>query len=107
ADEVIPINEGVDKLAARITDAVDPGQLQPFRVLIVDDDRSQTLFCEAILRSQNVDTRICTEPQLALQEVEQFKPEVVLLDLYMPEIDGMELAGLIRSLPGSEFISIV
>jgi CheY-like chemotaxis protein len=107
ADEVIPIIDGVDSLAARITDAVDPGQLQPFRVLIVDDDRSQTLFCEAILRSQNVDTRICTEPQLALQEVERFQPEVVLLDLYMPEIDGMELAGRIRSLPGSEFISIV
>jgi DNA-binding response OmpR family regulator len=107
ADDVIRHADGIEALAARVTEAVQPGQARPFRVLIVDDDRSQILFCEAVLRSQNVHTRACMDPEQAVQAVREFEPEVVLLDLYMPGIDGIEIASRIRALPGSELLSIV
>jgi len=107
ADEVLRHADGVDALATRVVEAVQPGQAKPFRVLIVDDDRSQILFCEAVLRSQNVQTRACMDPEQAVDAVLEFQPEVVLLDLYMPGIDGIEIASRIRALPGSELLSIV
>ncbi|MFN7783023.1 MAG: response regulator [Lysobacterales bacterium] len=107
ADEVIRHADGVEALATRVLEAVQPGQARPFRVLIVDDDRSQILFCEAVLRSQNVQTRACMDPEQAVDAVREFQPEVVLLDLYMPGIDGIEIASRIRALPGSELLSIV
>lgn len=107
ADEVIRHADGVEALATRVLEAVQPGQAKPFRVLIVDDDRSHILFCEAVLRSQNVQTRACMDPELAVDAVREFQPEVVLLDLYMPGIDGIEIASRIRALPGSELLSIV
>lgn len=107
ADEVIRHADGVEALATRVLEAVQPGQAKPFRVLIVDDDRSQILFCEAVLRSQNVQTRACMDPEQAVHAVLEFQPEVVLLDLYMPGIDGIEIASRIRALPGSELLSIV
>ncbi len=107
ADEVIRHADGVEALATRVLEAVQPGQAKPFRVLIVDDDRSQILFCEAVLRSQNVQTRACMDPEQAADAVREFQPEVVLLDLYMPGIDGIEIASRIRALPGSELLSIV
>lgn len=107
ADEVIRHADGVEALATRVLEAVQPGQAKPFRVLIVDDDRSQILFCEAVLRSQNVHTRACMDPEQAVEAVREFQPEVVLLDLYMPGIDGIEIASRIRALPGSELLSIV
>jgi DNA-binding response OmpR family regulator len=107
ADDVIRHADGVEALATRVAEALQPGQARPFRVLIVDDDRSQILFCEAVLRSQNVQTRACMDPDLAIEAVQEFQPEVVLLDLYMPGIDGIEIASRIRALPGSELLSIV
>lgn len=107
ADEVLRQADGVEALAARVAEAVQPGQGRPFRVLIVDDDRSQILFCEAVLRSQNVQTRACMDPEQAVAAVQEFRPEVVLLDLYMPGLDGIEIASRIRALPGSELLSIV
>lgn len=107
ADDVIRHADGVEALATRVLEAVQPGQARPFRVLIVDDDRSQILFCEAVLRSQNVQTRACMDPEQAVDAVREFQPEVVLLDLYMPGIDGIEIASRIRALPGSELLSIV
>lgn len=107
ADEVIRHADGTEALATRVLEAVQPGQAKPFRVLIVDDDRSQILFCEAVLRSQNVQTRACMDPEQAIEAVREFQPEVVLLDLYMPGIDGIEIASRIRALPGSELLSIV
>lgn len=107
ADDVLPWALGAENLAERLVGAMHPGRIEPYRVLIVDDDRAQTLFCDAVLRSQNLDTHICHEPLEALSAIAAFEPEVVLLDLYMPEIDGIELARRIRELPGAEFLSIV
>lgn len=107
ADDVLRLADGVEALATRVLEAVQPGQAKPFRVLIVDDDRSQILFCEAVLRSQNVQTRACMDPEQAVAAVQEFQPEVILLDLYMPGIDGIEIASRIRALPGSELLSIV
>jgi len=64
--------------------------------MIVEDDRSQTLFAESILRKAGMMTRMVTDPLAALDQLDEFRPELILMDLYMPACDGMELTAIIR-----------
>lgn len=71
-----------------------------YRILIVDDDAPQALFAQAILRRAGMETRILSESLAVLDELDRFKPDLLLLDLNMPDCDGFELTALIREREG-------
>src|SRR5262249_55707469 len=85
-----------DDVVARIAELLAADSADPFRVLIVEDDRSQAIFAESILRKAGMSTCMATEPLVALEQLDVFKPELILMDLYMPNCDGMELTSIIR-----------
>lgn len=69
---------------------------QPYRVLLVDDD---PLLLEAqaqVLREVGMEVRALSQPLLTLDAVDDFMPDVVILDVYMPEASGPELAAVLR-----------
>ena len=68
----------------------------PFRILIVDDSRSQALFTEKALNAAGMITQAVTDPMLVMDALQDFQPEMVLMDMYMPGCTGVELAKLIR-----------
>lgn len=71
-------------------------QAMPGRVLLVDDDEMLARHHAAVLEAGGFDVRTCTDPLKALDAMEQFQPELVLMDLYMPGCSGPELARVIR-----------
>ncbi|HET7558198.1 MAG TPA: EAL domain-containing protein, partial [Rhodanobacteraceae bacterium] len=72
----------------------------PFRILIVEDDASQALFAESILRKAGMVTQVLHEPIAVLEELDRFQPDLLLMDLNMPGCDGLELTALIREREG-------
>ncbi len=66
------------------------------RVLVVDDDASQAKFAQSILEKAGFEVEAITEPMEALKRLESFNPDLILMDLYMPEINGAELTSMIR-----------
>jgi PAS domain S-box-containing protein len=62
------------------------------RVLIADDNHDAGISLSMLLQSMGHDTRVVHDGIEALQEAELFHPEVVLLDLGMPRLDGYETA---------------
>lgn len=68
----------------------------PFQVLIVDDSRAQATHTELILNSAGIVTRVITEPVQTLLALADFQPDLIILDMYMPECLGTELAKVIR-----------
>lgn len=72
----------------------------PYRILIVDDDAPQALFAQAILRRAGMETRVLGESLPVLEELDRFQPDLLLLDLNMPDCDGSELTALIREREG-------
>ncbi|HEX7326641.1 MAG TPA: response regulator [Rhodanobacteraceae bacterium] len=68
-----------------------------FRVLIVDDDAAQALFAQAILRHAGMETRILGEALAVLDELDRFRPDLLLLDFNLPGCDGFELTQRIRA----------
>lgn len=68
----------------------------PPRVLIVEDDRSQALFAEGILRNAGMETQVVLDPLDVLGALHLFQPDLILMDLHMPHANGIELTVLIR-----------
>jgi signal transduction histidine kinase/CheY-like chemotaxis protein len=72
--------------------AVDP----PKRVLIVDDNRDAAESLAMVLRLDGHTVRVALQPLTGLALAEDFEPEVAILDIGLPQMDGYELARRIR-----------
>lgn len=68
----------------------------PYKVLVMDDSKSQALYAEKMLSIKGIKTRCVTDPMQIFEQLEDFQPEVILMDMYMPGCTGVELATLIR-----------
>lgn len=66
------------------------------RVLIVDDSPSQAKYTENILIKHDIECRPLLEPLQLCDALTSFRPNIVLMDMYMPECNGLELATVIR-----------
>ncbi|MGC7839296.1 diguanylate cyclase [Pseudomonas wayambapalatensis] len=71
-------------------------QYDPFRVLIIDDSRAQAMHTERLLNGAGIITRTLTEPIRTMAELADFQPDLIILDMYMPDCTGTELAKVIR-----------
>lgn len=83
-------------LIERLEELTDTVQCDPYKVLIVDDSRAQATFTERTLNGAGIVTRTLTDPIRALAELNDFQPDLIILDMYMPECLGTELAQVIR-----------
>jgi two-component system, OmpR family, KDP operon response regulator KdpE len=68
------------------------------RVLVVDDEPQITRVLKTVLSSQGYDVRTAPEGESALANFKEWSPELVITDLYMPHMDGVELCRRIREL---------
>ena len=69
---------------------------EPYRVLMVDDDALLLEAQATVLRAAGMEVHTLTEPLQVLQAMQAFRPDVVVLDMYMPEATGPELAAVLR-----------
>lgn len=69
---------------------------EPFRVFLVDDSRAQSMLIERILNQATLMTQVSNDPIAALNQLDDFNPDLIILDMYMPECSGPELATMIR-----------
>lgn len=74
-----------------------------FKILIVEDDESQAKFAASILKKAGMETRYVLNPLEAFDVLAEFPPDLILMDLYLPDVDGTELTMLIRE--NEQFIS--
>jgi len=80
----------------RLRSMFEPGSESPYRILIVEDDRSQALFAEGILRNNGMETLVVLDALEVMPALERFQPDLILMDLNMPGANGIELTSLIR-----------
>ncbi|MGW3361208.1 response regulator transcription factor [Streptomyces bungoensis] len=73
----------------------------PARILVVDDEPDAEYVMSAVLRRQGWLVRSAVDGAGAVAHAERFRPDAVLLDVLLPDIDGVEVARRIRAfLPG-------
>ncbi|MBS0456426.1 MAG: EAL domain-containing protein [Proteobacteria bacterium] len=76
-----------------------PAATDSERVLIVEDDRAQALFAQSVLNNAGMQAEVEQNPLRVLEALEFQHPELVLMDLHMPDANGVELTALIREHP--------
>lgn len=69
---------------------------KPGRVFIVDDDKLLAEHYALVLTAVGIETRILSSVHNIIDELMRFQPDLLLMDMYMPDYSGTELAGLIR-----------
>ena len=79
----------------------------PRRVLIVDDNKDAASTMEILLKSLGHEARVVHTGIEALQITAEFKPDVVLLDIGLPDIDGYEVARRLRASKSDRSFRIV
>src|SRR5437667_11580662 len=67
------------------------------RVLVVDDEPQITRVLRTVLTSHGYQVRTAAEGEAALANFNEWHPELVITDLYMPRMDGLELCRRIRA----------
>ena len=67
------------------------------RVLVVDDEPQITRVLRTVLSSQGYQVRTAAEGEAAMSNFNEWRPELVITDLYMPHMDGVELCRRIRA----------
>ncbi|WP_417779542.1 diguanylate cyclase [Stutzerimonas xanthomarina] len=69
---------------------------EPYRVLIVDDDDDLSARYSLVLRNSQMLVQTLSDPSQLFEVMRDFDPEMVLLDMNMPDFTGIELAQMIR-----------
>lgn len=77
------------------------------RVLIADDNHDAAVSLSMLLQAMGHDTRVVHDGIEALEEAEVFRPDIVLLDIGMPRLDGYETARRLASRPWAAATQIV
>jgi PAS domain S-box-containing protein len=76
-----------------------PDALAGIRALVVDDQEDARLLLQAALRQFGADVTLCWNAADAIEAIERERPDVVIADIGMPEMDGFEMMRRVRSLP--------
>lgn len=87
------------ELADALDELVRKKPVEPYQILIVDDEPAVAEYHSLILQEAGMLVRQVHNPTEVLDVLTTFTPDLVLVDVYMPECTGQELAGIIRQMP--------
>ena len=85
---VAAVLETLDRLVRR--------GVEPYRVLVVDDEPEAAAFHATSLRNAGFVVETVTAPLEVMPQLVELRPDLILMDVYMPECSGPELAAVIR-----------
>ena len=77
------------------------------RIMYVEDEADIREIAEFALEDEGFDLLICASGEAALQQVSAFSPDLILLDVMMPLMDGPSTLKLLRELPGHSTTAVV
>jgi two-component system, cell cycle response regulator DivK len=76
-------------------------------ILIVDDNPLNLKLIRVLLRAEGYDVRTCGDAEEALVALGEFRPAVILMDIQLPGIDGLELTRRLKADPDTRDIMII
>jgi two-component system alkaline phosphatase synthesis response regulator PhoP len=77
------------------------------KILIIDDDPETIKLLEAIVMADGHEAKSIQESRNAIQAVGSYHPDLVLLDIMMPEINGIGVCKLIKSNPDHNRVKVM
>lgn len=116
-DRLASIREGCVNLLAKplnsaelfhtIENVVEQKNPEQYRCLIVDDDETTMEYHAALLEQVGIHVKRLSDPVSCIEVIEEFLPELILLDVEMPDINGVELSQMIRQYEKYTYIPLI
>jgi CheY-like chemotaxis protein len=97
--DIFPLPHGYIPTMSLSAHRVTVRPLLGLRVLVVDDDRVSLLAITAMVSAWGAEIRSAATAREALRLIEEDTPDLLLSDLYMPEMDGFDLMRRVREMP--------
>lgn len=100
-DTISDITEGVNREIIGYTSE------KPIKILVVDDNEVNVAVAEQILSPLYFETEKAFDGQEAIQKFLVFQPDLILMDIRMPNIDGLQATHYIRNMIGGNAVKII
>ncbi|MES3020930.1 MAG: diguanylate cyclase [Pseudomonadota bacterium] len=106
-DMTVPAREQPSMVLNHILDLVQTNKQEQYRVLVVEDSRVAVALIERTLGQHGIDTHAISDPGDLLDRLESYKPDLILMDMYMPRFDGVEATRVLRQMAAYGSLPIV
>lgn len=77
------------------------------KILIIEDDRYISKMYQLKLSLENYDVQVAENGRQGVDKVKEFMPNIILLDLLMPELDGFEVLKIVKSEDATKDIPVL
>lgn len=74
------------------------------KLLIVEDDAGIATMLSAFFTSHDVDTQIAPDGKQALELITTYTPDIIVLDIVLPFVDGLSVLDKLRSIPSKPLL---
>ncbi|MCL4759058.1 MAG: diguanylate cyclase [Rhodocyclaceae bacterium] len=106
-DVAIPSEEQPSMVLNRILDLVQTHEQEKHKVLLVEDSRVAVALIQRTLAEHGIDSRAIGDPGSLLEVLENYRPDLILMDMYMPRFNGVEATRVLRQMSAYQSIPIV
>jgi DNA-binding response OmpR family regulator len=80
---------------------------RPKKIMVADDDRNVLYLITELLSRQNYSIEPAVDGEQALIKAREFNPDLIVLDVMMPLIDGIEVCRRVKSNPQTSHIKVI
>lgn len=85
-----------DGLVRKLHQLLERNVVKTPRVMVVEDDESQAAFVRTTLEQAGYEVRLCSSPRTFAEEFAAYRPDLLVLDIVLPEVSGHDLARFVR-----------
>jgi len=106
-DVSIPAEEQTATVLNRMLDLVQISEQEKYRVLVVEDSRVAVALIQRTLAEHGIDSHAIGDPATLLDALETYRPDLILMDMYMPHFNGVEATRVLRQMGDYAALPIV
>jgi diguanylate cyclase (GGDEF)-like protein len=97
----------MEELIERLTVLEETRYERPYRIVVAEDDAPLSSFYQLTLEHAGMEVRVVRQPSKLLDTLSGFDPDLIVMDLYMPECTGFDLAQIVRQFPAYTTVPIL
>lgn len=106
-DVTIPQDESSSIVLNCVLDLVQNYESEKHRVLVVEDSRVAVALIQRTLAEHGIDSHAIRDPGNLLDELKHYRPDLILMDMYMPRFNGLEATRVLRQMSAYKSLPIV